>query len=49
MKKSIVAVKQWGQRIGVGLMTLNYAPALFADNWFPKSLMPMTSVTVTKA
>ncbi len=29
-------VKKWGQRLGLGLMTLNYAPALFADNWFPK-------------
>ncbi|HAT8735450.1 TPA: hypothetical protein JBA33_05610 [Legionella pneumophila] len=22
--------------MGAGLITLNYAPALFADNWFPK-------------
>ncbi|HAT8866560.1 TPA: hypothetical protein OUZ96_000375 [Legionella pneumophila] len=36
MKKSIVTIKQWGQRIGLGVMTLNYAPALFADSWFPR-------------
>lgn len=36
MKKSIVTIKQWGQRMGLGLMTLNYAPALFADSWFPR-------------
>lgn len=29
-------LKQGWQKIGLGLMTLNYAPALFADNWFPK-------------
>ena len=36
MKKSIVTIKQWGQRMGLGFMTLNYAPALFADSWFPR-------------
>ncbi|WP_083191016.1 hypothetical protein [Legionella jamestowniensis] len=36
MKKSIAGIKQWGKRMGTGLITLNYAPALFADNWFPK-------------
>lgn len=36
MKKSIAGVKKWGQRMGTGLITLNYAPELFADNWFPK-------------
>ncbi|MFT4059671.1 MAG: hypothetical protein QM652_08995 [Legionella sp.] len=36
MKKSIVTIKQWGQLIGLGVMTLNYAPALFADSWFPR-------------
>lgn len=36
MNKTIATVKQWGQRLGLGLLTLNYAPALFADNWFPK-------------
>lgn len=36
MKKSIAGVKKWGKRMGTGLITLNYAPALFADNWFPK-------------
>ena len=29
-------LKQGWQKIGLALMTLNYAPALFADNWFPK-------------
>lgn len=36
MKKSIAGVKKWGHRMSAGLITLNYAPALFADNWFPK-------------
>ncbi|CEK11639.1 hypothetical protein [Legionella hackeliae] len=36
MKKPIADVKKWGQRMGAGLITLNYTPALFADNWFPK-------------
>lgn len=36
MNNTIATVKQWGRRLGLGLMTLNYAPALFADNWFPK-------------
>lgn len=36
MNNTITTVKQWGQRLGLGLMTLNYAPSLFADNWFPK-------------
>ncbi|HAT1867303.1 hypothetical protein [Legionella pneumophila] len=36
MKKSVASMKFWGQRMGLGLITLNYAPALFADNWFPK-------------
>ena len=36
MKKSLVPIKQWGQRIGLGLIALNYTPALFADNWFPR-------------
>ena len=26
----------WWKKLGLGLITLNYAPALFADNWFPK-------------
>ena len=29
-------LKIFGRRVGVSLITLNYAPALFADNWFPK-------------
>ena len=29
-------LKQWGQKLSLGMVTLNYAPALFADNWFPK-------------
>lgn len=29
-------LKQWGQKVGLCLISLNYAPALFADNWFPK-------------
>lgn len=36
MKKSVASMKFWSQRMGLGLITLNYAPALFADNWFPK-------------
>ncbi|QBS12914.1 hypothetical protein E4T54_09255 [Legionella geestiana] len=24
------------QKIGLGFITLNYAPAMFADGWFPK-------------
>ena len=36
MNKSIATIKQWGKRMSLGLMTLNYAPALFADNWFPR-------------
>lgn len=31
-----VAVKRWGQQLGLGMIALNYAPALFADSWFPK-------------
>ena len=29
-------LKQLGNRVGLSLMSLNYAPALFADTWFPK-------------
>ena len=29
-------LKQLGSRVGLSLMSLNYAPALFADTWFPK-------------
>lgn len=29
-------LKQLGLRAGFCLMSLNYAPALFADSWFPK-------------
>ena len=29
-------LKQLGRRVGLSLMSLNYAPALFADTWFPK-------------
>ena len=29
-------LKQLGRRVGICLMSLNYAPSLFADNWFPK-------------
>ena len=29
-------LKQLGRRVGLSLIGLNYAPALFADNWFPK-------------
>jgi hypothetical protein len=36
MKKLVASMKLWGQQMGLGLVTLNYAPALFADNWFPK-------------
>ncbi|HHF0526347.1 TPA: hypothetical protein ACTUT5_002201 [Legionella anisa] len=36
MKKLVASMKRWGQQMGLGLVTLNYAPALFADNWFPK-------------
>ena len=30
------ALKIVGRRVGVSLIALNYAPALFADGWFPK-------------
>lgn len=30
------SLKKLGQRVALGLMSVNYAPALFADNWFPK-------------
>ncbi|HFL2715775.1 TPA: hypothetical protein ACGWTM_002963 [Legionella pneumophila] len=37
MKMSFDPVKQWGRKLALGFVTLNYAPALFAaDNWFPK-------------
>ena len=36
MKNKNVQLHQWWQKIGAGFITLNYAPALFADNWFPK-------------
>lgn len=36
MNNAITTVMHWVQRLGLGIMTLNYAPALFADNWFPK-------------
>lgn len=36
MSNTITTGKQLGQRLVLGLITLNYAPALFADNWFPK-------------
>ncbi|MCE3045383.1 hypothetical protein [Legionella sp. 16cNR16C] len=36
MNKTIITAKQWVKRLSLGLITLNYAPALFADNWFPK-------------
>src|SRR3989338_132241 len=36
MKKLVASMKRWGQQMSLGLVTLNYAPALFADNWFPK-------------
>ena len=29
-------LKQLGRRVGLSLIGLNYAPALFADNWFPR-------------
>lgn len=29
-------IKNWSQKIGLSLIALNYAPALFADSWFPK-------------
>lgn len=29
-------LKQLGQRVGLCLIGLNYAPAIFADSWFPK-------------
>lgn len=29
-------LKQLGRRVGLSLIGLNYAPALFADSWFPK-------------
>lgn len=53
-------IKYWGQRIGLSFMTLNYAPALFADGWFPriassddisdgsKSMMTVAASYVTK-
>ncbi|KTC76176.1 hypothetical protein Lbir_0245 [Legionella birminghamensis] len=36
MNTTIVTTKQWVKRLALSFMTLNYAPALFADNWFPK-------------
>ncbi|KTD53485.1 hypothetical protein Lsan_3895 [Legionella santicrucis] len=29
-------VTQWTTRLASGFMALNYAPALWADSWFPK-------------
>lgn len=29
-------LQNWSTRLATGLITLNYAPALFADSWFPK-------------
>lgn len=34
--KQVSQLKKLGQRTGLTLMSLNYAPALFADTWFPK-------------
>lgn len=36
MKNKNAQLNQCWQKIGTGFITLNYAPALFADNWFPK-------------
>lgn len=36
MRSNAVQLSQWWQKIGMGFITLNYAPALLADNWFPK-------------
>ncbi|TAL60410.1 MAG: hypothetical protein EPN84_09605, partial [Legionella sp.] len=36
MNNLTTVLKQWGQKISMGFITLNYAPALFADSWFPK-------------
>lgn len=29
-------LKHWWSKVSMGFITLNYAPALLADNWFPK-------------
>jgi|GEM_PF-3393164 len=36
MNNLTTTLKKWSQKISMGFITLNYAPALFADNWFPK-------------
>lgn len=36
MINKTVQLRKWLQKIGLGFITLNYAPALFAENWFPK-------------
>ncbi|WP_287007646.1 hypothetical protein [Legionella sp.] len=36
MKNKTVQLKKGWQKLSLGLITLNYAPAMFADNWFPK-------------
>lgn len=36
MKKCTHRIKHWGVKMGVGFIGLNYAPVIFAENWFPK-------------
>jgi len=36
MRNKTIHLSQWLQKISIGFITLNYAPALFADSWFPK-------------
>lgn len=36
MKQSTNRIKQWGKKISAGFICLNYAPAIFAESWFPK-------------
>lgn len=36
MNNLTTTLKKLSQKISMGFITLNYAPALFADNWFPK-------------
>lgn len=36
MKNIKALVKQKGQKMALGFLFINYAPALWSDNWFPK-------------
>jgi hypothetical protein len=36
MKHQINQLRRWTERLSLAFISLNYAPALLAENWFPK-------------